>query len=62
MNIEFKIILNKKIRSYDGDNAFLLSLKKQLKTTKNKEKLGNKLLKVLSDRQYDAADSILNKK
>ena len=39
MEITEKIELNKKIRKYSGDNSFLLSLQKQLKTNKNLEKV-----------------------
>ena len=62
MEISEKVELNKKIRTYDGDNSFILSLQKQLKTNKNlkKEELGNKMVKVLSDKQYQAVISILD--
>jgi len=61
MEITEKIELNKKIRKYSGDNSFLLSLQKQLKTNKNLEKVevGKKLVKVLSDKQYEVSKSIL---
>lgn len=61
MEISEKVELNKKIRSYDGDNSFVISLQKQLKTNKylKKEEFGNKLVKILSDRQYEAVISIL---
>jgi len=61
MEIEEKIELNKKIRKYEGDNQFILSLQKQLKTSKylNKEDFGGKQVKVLSEKQYDAAKSSL---
>jgi len=54
MEINEKIELNKKIRSYDGDNTFVLSLKKQLKTNKFLEKVevDTKSFKILSDKQY----------
>lgn len=57
MSIEEKIEANKRIRKYDGSNAFVLSLQKQLKTSKylNKEEFGGKMVKVLSDKQYEAA-------
>lgn len=62
MEISEKVELNKKIRSYEGGNSFILSLQKQLKTNKNlkKEEIGNKMVKVLSDKQYQAAISILD--
>jgi hypothetical protein len=61
MEISEKVELNKKIRTYDGDNSFILSLQKQLKTNKylKKEEFGKKSVKVLSDRQYEAVISIL---
>lgn len=57
MEISEKLELNKKIRSYTGDNSFLLSLQKQLKTSKYLQKIqvGNKDVKILSDKQYEAA-------
>lgn len=62
MQINEKVELNKKIKSYDGVNSFLLSLQKQLKTnTKlNKEDFKGKQVKVLSDKQYSVAESLLN--
>jgi hypothetical protein len=59
MKIEEKIELNKRIKKYEGQNPFLISLQKQLKTNKylNKEEFGGKQIKVLSDKQYDAAKS-----
>tara|TARA_R110000772_G_scaffold47449_5_gene108531 strand:- start:3671 stop:3859 length:189 start_codon:yes stop_codon:yes gene_type:complete len=53
--------LNKEIRSYDGSNSFIVSLQKNLKGKLSKyyEYNGRKL-KRLSDKQYDAAKSILN--
>jgi hypothetical protein len=61
MEITEKIELNKKIRKYSGDNSFLLSLQKQLKTSKNlpKVEVGKKMVKVLSDKQYEVSKSIL---
>lgn len=57
MEISEKLELNKKLRSYTGDNSFLLSLQKQLKTSKylQKVQVGNKDVKILSDKQYEAA-------
>lgn len=57
MTIEEKIELNKKIRKYDGSNPFVLSLQKQLKTSKylTKEQHNGKDVKVLSEKQYEAA-------
>lgn len=61
MTIEEKNDLNKKIRTYKGDNSFLISLQKQLKSSKylKKEELGKKMIKVLSDKQYEVTKSIL---
>ena len=57
MTIEEKIELNKKIRQYDGSNSFVISLQKQLKTSKylTKEEFNGKEIKVLSEKQYEAA-------
>lgn len=62
MDISEKIELNKLIRSYSGDNNFILSLQKQLKTNKYLEKVqvGNKMMKILSDKQYAAAKNTLS--
>jgi hypothetical protein len=61
MEIVEKIELNKKIKSYKGDNTFLLSLQKQLKTSKHLQKVevGKKMVKVLSDKQYEVTKSII---
>jgi hypothetical protein len=61
MEIEEKIELNKKIRSYKGENTFLLSLQKQLKTSKHLQKVevGKKMVKILSDKQYEVTKSII---
>lgn len=62
MDINEKLEINKQLRQYQGDNSFILSLQKQLKTSKylQKVKVGNKEIKVLSDKQYEAAKSALN--
>jgi hypothetical protein len=54
MEITEKIELNKKIKNYSGDNNFLLSLQKQLKTSKylQKVEVGSKSFKILSEKQY----------
>lgn len=60
--IEEKIELNKKIKSYTGTNSFILSLQKQLKTSKTLDKVDNgkgKQIKVLSDKQYSVAKGII---
>mgnify|MGYP001006658925 FL=1 len=61
MSIDEKVELNKKIRSYDGTNTFILSLQKQLKTNTKlvREDFNGRPIKVLSDRQYDVAKSLL---
>jgi hypothetical protein len=61
MELNEKIALNKLIRAYSGDNNFIVSLKKQLKTNKYLEKVqvGNKMIKILSDKQYNAASDTL---
>lgn len=62
MDIKDKVDLNKRIRAYEGHNSFVISLQKQLKTnTKlSKEEFNGKLVKVLSDRQYSVANSLLD--
>jgi hypothetical protein len=62
MELNEKIELNKQIRSYKGDNSFILSLQKQLKTSKYLEKVevNGKMIKILSDKQYEAAKGALN--
>jgi len=59
MTIEEKIELNKQIRKYEGTNSFVLSLQKTLKTSKylSKEDHNGRSVKVLSEKQYDAAKS-----
>ena len=63
MELEEKLELNKIIRKYDGENSFILSLQKALKTSKYLDKVvvGKKTLKVLSDKQYQAAKTTLVK-
>jgi len=62
MELEQKIELNKQIRKYTGSNTFVLSLQKQLKTNKylSKVEWKGKEVKILSDKQYQAAiDSLV---
>jgi len=61
MELEQKIELNKQIRKYTGSNTFVLSLQKQLKTNKylSKVEYKGKEVKILSDKQYQAAISAL---
>jgi hypothetical protein len=61
MDILEKIKINKEIKDYVGLNTFILSLKKQLVTTKLRESVDDKRpIKVLSEKQYDAAKRILD--
>ena len=62
MELENKIELNKQIRAYKGTNSFILSLQKQLKTNKylSKVEWKGKEVKILSDKQYEAAISSLS--
>jgi hypothetical protein len=64
MNTEDKIRLNKLIRSYNGDNTFVLSLQKQLKSSKYLSKVehNGRTVKILSDKQYSAANGIISEK
>ena len=60
MTTDEKLTINKLLRKYDGTNTFLLSLQKQLKSTKtSKVEFNGKQVKILSDKQYQAAQSIL---
>ena len=60
MEITEKIELNKLIKKYEGENSFLISLKKSLASKYcKKEALGNKEYKVLSEKQYLAAKGTL---
>ena len=62
MDVVEKIELNKKLRQYNGDNSFIISLQKQLKTSKYLDKIevNGKMVKVLSEKQYLAAKSALS--
>jgi hypothetical protein len=56
MTIEEKIKLNKDIRSYKGNNQFIISLQKTLKGSYiQKVEYNGKNIKILSDKQYEAA-------
>lgn len=60
MDIKEIIDLNKQIRTYGGTNTFILSLQKQLKSTKTKKiEIDGKIVKALSDKQYEVAKTIL---
>jgi hypothetical protein len=62
MELEQKIELNKQIRKYTGSNTFVISLQKQLKTNKYLSKIEwkGREVKILSDKQYEAAISSLS--
>ena len=62
METSEKIEINKKLRSYDGDNTFVLSLQKQLKTSRYLQKIevNGRSIKVLSDKQYESAKTALS--
>jgi hypothetical protein len=62
MELKDKIDINKKIRQYNGVNSFVLSLQKQLKTNKylNKVDFNGKMVKILSDRQYETVVSLIS--
>ena len=62
MELNEKIELNNQIRQYKGDNSFVLSLQKQLKTNKylTKVEYNGREVKILSDKQYQAAISSLS--
>lgn len=60
MDIVEKIELNKKIRKYEGSDGFISSLKRELKYKWCKSDIYNgKTVKILSDKQYEVAKSIL---
>jgi len=60
MDMKEIINLNKQIRYYAGTNSFILSLQKQLKSTKSKKiEIDGKIVKVLSDKQYEVVKTIL---
>ena len=60
LSIDQKITFNKLLRKYDGTNTFILSLQKQLKSAKAlKVEVNGKMVKVLSDKQYLTAETIL---
>lgn len=56
MELKEKLELNKQIRAYKGDNSFVLSIQKQLKTSKYVQRIDvdGKSVKVLSDKQYES--------
>lgn len=61
MELQEKLELNKKIRKYEGENSFLISLKKNLASKWcNKIEVDGKSHKVLSDKQYKIAGELFN--
>lgn len=56
MELKEKLELNKQIRAYKGENSFVLSIQKQLKTSKYVQRIDvdGKSVKVLSDKQYES--------
>lgn len=61
MELNEKLQLNKQIRKYQGENSFLLSLKKNLSSKWcNKIEVDGKSHKVLSDKQYEVAKILFN--
>jgi len=61
MEPEKIIELNKTIRQYDGENSFILSLQRNLKTSKIYLEHNSRKFKRLSDKQYGALVNILEK-
>jgi len=60
MELKESLELNKKIRKYEGENSFLLSLKKSLSSKWcSKIEVDSKSHKVLSDKQYAIAKELL---
>lgn len=59
MDNEKLLEINKEIRKYDGDNSFMISLQKALKSSKKYFDYNGKQYKRLSDRQYEAAINIM---
>jgi hypothetical protein len=61
MEIIEKIELNKTIRLYEGNNSFVLSLQKQLKTNKNITRVehNGKSIKIFSDKQYKVVETLI---
>lgn len=61
METEERLQLNKKIRNYKGTNSFVISLKKQLKTSKylSKVEVGKKSYKILSCKQYETVKDLV---
>jgi hypothetical protein len=61
MEISEKLELNKKIRTYTGENSFILSLKKNLASKWcQKIDVDGRSFKILSDKQYSVAKDLLS--
>jgi hypothetical protein len=61
MEISEKLELNKKIRTYTGENSFILSLKKNLASKWcQKIDVDGRSFKILSDKQYEVAKDLLS--
>jgi hypothetical protein len=61
MTIDDKLTLNKLIRKYDSTNSYIVSLQKTLKSNYiPKIEYNGKFIKLLTDKQYEIAKSILN--
>jgi hypothetical protein len=61
MTAEEKILINKQIRAYQGQNTFIDSLKLALRGNRlKKTTIGNRSFKILSDRQYEVARQIMD--
>jgi hypothetical protein len=61
MELQEKLELNKKVRKYEGENSFLISLKKNLASKWcQKIEVDGKTHKVLSDKQYEVAKILFN--
>ncbi len=61
MTTDEKLTLNKLIRKYDSTNTYIISLQKALKSNYiHKVEYNGKSVKLLTDKQYEIAKSILN--
>jgi hypothetical protein len=61
MELQEKLELNKKVRKYEGENSFLISLKKNLASKWcQKIEVDGKTHKVLSDKQYEVVKILFN--
>ena len=61
MTTDEKLTLNKLIRKYDSTNTYIISLQKAHKSNYiHKVEYNGKSVKLLTDKQYEIAKSILN--